>query len=828
MERKCMNYSRLEIEKKQKKMISTSAKIHYRVKEWLRYCCVFGTVVFVLFFVFTAIGVVRGLVDSAPKIQELTLMPSGEASKMYDGDGEVIQTVGAANSVQKNVSIAKVPQTVQNAFIAVEDKRFFEHHGVDMRGILRSIYQNVVSDPKADTGDTTITLQLIRNQIMTQSNENTLIERVAHGIQEQFLAIELEDKLDKKEILEDYLNTISMDEKTLGVQAAAKKYFDKDISEITASEAAVLAAMVDDPISDNPVSSQEANAEKRKLVLKAMLDEGYLSEDEYEDALGDDVYLRIKNITTNTSSEGKINSYYADAVIDQVMSDMKEKLGYTQTQAYNTLYHGGLKIYTCQDKGLQNICDTTINSDSNYPKGTKSYLSYTLVVEKFESYKEYSEIDLKNYFAQKGIDISLYFTDSRKAQKYVDRFRKSKLRDGAKVVNEEMQLVKEPQASFVLIEQATGEVKALVGGRGTKRKNRALNRATEVTYQPGNVLSILSTYVPALDTAGMTLGSIEKDESYRFSQSGKKVASTGKYHGIVTLREAITEELAVPAVKVLEKISPKTGFDYLVNMGFSTLVESKSTQSTQKSTDIQTELAVGKLNQGVTNLELTAAYATLANNGIYQPARLYNRVVDAEGNVLLDNTTKPTQIMKESTAWLITNALQENVKSGSAADASFETNEIAVAGVTGSNEKKSGVWFEGYTPYYTAGIWSGEDENKKVETSGYHVNIWKKIMMQVHAYSKHSQGKFKKPANIVRRTICASSGKLAVKGICDKAKNPDIKKEYFVSGTEPQDNCDSHLKYAYIKGTNQLADDSTPKKEIEYRIVTKKSKEEED
>ncbi len=655
-----------------------------------------------------------------------------------------------------------------------------------------------------------------------------MIERVANGIQEQFLAIELEDYLDKKEILEDYLNTISMDENTLGVQAAAKKYFDKDVSEITASEAAVLAAMVDDPISDNPVSGQEANAEKRKIVLKAMLDEGYLTEDEYEDALGDDVYLRIKNITTNITSEGKINSYYADAVINQVISDMRQNLGYTQTQAYNTLYHGGLKIYTCQDKGLQNICDTTINSDSNYPQGTKSYLSYTLVVEKFESYKEYSEIDVKNYFAQKGINFSLYFTDSKQAQKYINTFRKAKLKDGAKAVNEEMQLVKEPQASFVLIEQATGEVKALVGGRGTKRKNRAQNRAMEVTYQPGNVFSILSTYIPALDTAGMTLGSVEKDELYRFSQSGKKVVSSGKYRGQVTLREAITQKLAVPAVKVLEKISPQTGFDYLTNMGFSTLVESKSTQSSKKSTDIQLELAIGKLNQGVTNLELTAAYASLANTGIYQPPRIYNRVVDAAGNVLLDNTTKPTQIMKESTAWLLTNVLQENVKSGSAKEANFETNEIAVAGVTGTNEKKSGVWFEGYTPYYTAGIWSGEDENKKVEVSGYHIRIWKKVMMQVHAYSKHSQGKFKKPANIVKKKICTASGKIAVKGICDKAKSSGVRKEYFVSGTEPQENCDIHVRYAYIKGTNQLADDSTEKKDIEYRIVEQKSKKEED
>lgn len=818
-----MNYSQLEIEKKQKKLTSTSSKMRYRMREWGKYCGVLGVIIVVLLLVFGIAGTVRGLVDSAPKMEALELMPTGNSSKMYDSDGEVIQTLGEANSFQEYVQIDRIPQCVQYAFVAIEDSRFFEHHGVDMQGIIRTVYRKVTSEPDDNANEATITQQLIRNQIMAGTGENNLVEKLSSGIKEQYLAIELENNLDKKEILEDYLNTISMDESTLGVQAASKKYFDKDISNINISEAAVLAAMVDDPAEYNPVSKQEENAERRKIVLKSMLDAGFISEDEYEDALGDDVYLRIQNVTTSTGSEESVNSYYADAVVEQVITDLKEKLGYTQTQAYNTLYHGGLKIYTCQDRGLQSICDTTINNDDNYPKGTKSYLSYTLVIEHLNSYKEYSEIDVKNYFANKGEKISLYFTDAQKAQAYINEFRRKMLREGGSVVNEDLQLVKQPQASFVLMEQSTGEIKALVGGRGTKNKNSALNRATEVTYQPGTALGILSTYVPALDTAGMTLANVEEDAEYTTSDTEKKVIDWNQkeYKGLVTLRSAIVDSINVPAVKVLEKISPQTGFDYLSKMGFSTLVESKSAQNTKESTDIRSALALGKLTQGVTNMELTSAYAALANTGVYQKARLYTRIVDQDGNILIENSPVSTRIMKDSTAWLITNALEEGVHKGFAQKADLENEQIAIAGVKGTNSDNAGYWFEGYTPYYTAGIWSGEDEGTKVASSDYYIKIWKMIMDQIHAYSKISLGDFTKPENIVARRICQKSGKLAVEGLCEEEDKSNVKKEYFVRGTEPEENCDVHVKYAYRKGSDMLADENCPKEDIEYRVVLK-------
>lgn len=818
-----MNYSQLEIEKKQKKLTSTSSKIQYRLKEWGKYCGVLGVIIVVLLVVFGIAGTVRGLVDSAPKVEALELMPTGNSSKMYDSDGEVIQTLGEANSFQEYVKIGKIPECVQYAFVAIEDKRFFEHHGVDMQGIIRSLFRKVSSAPDKSVSEATITQQLIRNQIMTDASENNFVEKIASGIKEQYLAIELENNLDKKEILEDYLNTISMDESTLGVQAASKKYFDKDISNITISEAAVLAAMVEDPAEYNPVSRQEENAERRKIVLKSMLDADFISEDDYEDALGDDVYLRIQNVTTSTGSEEAVDSYYADAVVDQVITDLKDKLGYTQTQAYNTLYHGGLKIFTCQDRGLQSICDTTINNDNNYPKGTKSYLSYTLVIEHFNSYREYSEVDVKNYFAYQGKDFSLYFTDTQRAQKYINEFRKKMLLEGGSVVTENLQLVKQPQTSFVLMEHSTGQIKALVGGRGTKNKNSAQNRATEVTYQPGTTLGILSTYVPALDTAGMTLADIEEDAEYTYSDTEKNVVDWNQkgYKGFVTLREAIKDSINVPAVKVLEKISPQTGFDYLSKMGLTTLVESKSTQNTKESTDIRAELALGQLTNGVTNVELTSAYAALANDGVYQKASLYTKIVDQDGNVLIDNTPESTRIIKDSTAWLITNAMEESMKKGFAKDAVLENDQIAVAGVNGTNQDNTSYWFEGYTPYYTAGIWSGEDEQTKIVSSNYYIKIWKQIMDQIHAYSKISQGEFTKPENIVARKICKKSGKLAVDGLCDEADKDNAKKEYFVRGTEPEKNCDSHVKYAYKKGTDELADENCPKEDIEYRVELK-------
>ena len=248
------------------------------------------------------------------------------------------------------------------------------------------------------------------------------------------MAVQLEQKLDKEQILEYYLNTINLGQNAIGVQNASMRYFNKDISQLSISEAAVLAGTQQNQTDDNPITNPENNSEQRKKVLKAMLDQNYISEEDYEDALGDDVYTRVqtKNQKKSNHSESG-NSYYVDAVIDNVFEDLKEKLGYTETQAYNALYRDGLRIYSCQDEELQSICDKVIGNDANYPTGTPSYLTYHLAVEGPDgTVTEYTELDLQQFYIQSGKEITLYFDNEQKAKNMIAKFRKAMPLGGAK------------------------------------------------------------------------------------------------------------------------------------------------------------------------------------------------------------------------------------------------------------------------------------------------------------------------------------------------------------------------------------------------------------
>ena len=376
----------------------------------------------------------------------------------------------------------------------------------------------------------------------------------------------------------------------MGVQAASQYYFDKDIAHVTISEAAVLAAIVEDPVIYNPITSQSENNARRKTVLKSMLEAQAISETQYEDALGDDVYLRMENARHN-SRKNTEHSYYTDAVLEQVLQDMKNQLGYTQTQAYNTLFRCGVKIYTCQDTGMQKICDEVISSAN--------------------------------------------FREKKK------------------------------QASFVLIEQGTGEIKAIVGG-AEKNYSGGVNYATKEKSQPGTLFDILSVYTPALDTVGMSLGTVEDDASYLLPDTLAPISHwrDSEYKGLVTIREALHQSLSVPAVKILERVTIQTGYEYLKRFGITSLVEQKpfiSSGAVENSpeSDLQYTMALGRLTEGVTNLEMTAAYGAIANQGVYKVPRFYNRVVDSQGNVLLENKSEGKRIMKDTTAWLLTNALRD-------------------------------------------------------------------------------------------------------------------------------------------------------------------------
>lgn len=796
-----MNYGENEIKKKIKKLTSSKSKILNRV---YLYSSVFLAVVILatlLTAAFCAAGVIRGLIDSAPVLDEIELMPTGYATTIYDVDGNVTQTLVGSDANRIYVSIDKIPENVQHAFVAIEDSRFYEHKGIDLKGIIRAVYAGVVSRDGIEQGASTITQQLLKNQVFGGGNEVSFFAKFTRKIQEQCLAVDLENNMDKEQILEYYLNTINLGQNTLGVEAASKRYFDKSVSELSLSEAAVIAGITQNPTDYNPISNQENNAAKRKIVLKAMLEQGYISEDEYEDALGDDVYSYIKEVNKRKLSvKSTVNSYYVDAVIDSVIKDLKQELGYTETQAYNAVYRKGLKIYSCQKKELQDICDSVINDDSYYPEGTVKYLSYQLSVKDAEDkVTEYSENDIKTFYSEKKKkDISLYFKKEKKARKYIKAFKRSVLTEGSEQVSESINYIKQPQASFVLIDQSTGLVQAVVGGRGEKTANRTLNRATLSKRQPGSTFKVLSAYLPALDTCGMTLATVEDDAPYKYPGTDTEVRNwdNSGYKGLTTLRDAIVYSNNIVTVKTFEKVTPQTGFDYLVNLGISTLVDKKVMDDGKVYTDIQLPTALGGLTDGVTNLELTAAYAAIANGGTYIEPVFYTKIVDHNGDVLLNNVPERKRVMKESTAWLLTNAMEDVITKGTGTAAKFDSINMAQAGKTGTTSNNTDYWFEGYTPYYTGGIWTGYDMNASQPSGNYHKEMWKDIMEKIHKKMNLKNRKFNKPSDVVSCKICTKSGLLANTDACGYAEGGStIRAEYFASGTQPQKKCNMHVRY---------------------------------
>lgn len=807
-----MNYGKKEIDSKIDKINSSNKKIFNKIKLNVKIFAVIIVFTLILCAVFSGVGIVRGLTDSAPDINEENIMPDGYPSIIYDANGKKVQKLMGINANREYKKITDIPECVQNAFVAIEDARFYKHSGVDLQGILRAVF-SALSDEKVTQGASTITQQLLKNQVFGGGNEKSFFGKVSRKIQEQSLAIKLESTIDKKKILEYYLNTINLGQNTMGVETASKRYFGKSVSKLTVSEAAVLAGITQNPTEYNPITEQQNNEAKRKIILKNMLDQEYIIEDEYEEALGDDVYSRIQDINKEkrTSSYGDINSYYVDAVIENVVSDLKQKLGYTETQAYNAIYREGLKIYTCQDQSLQKICDDVINNDKYYQKNTKSYLSYQLKVKKSDGKTElYTEGDVIAFInnAHKK-RISFYFKNRKKAEKYIKLFKKKNLDKHDKILSESINLIKQPQASFVLMEQSTGKVRAIVGGRGEKTANRTLNRASSSKRQPGSTFKVLSTYLPALDTSGFTLANVMDDAPYKYPGTNKRVKDwdSSGYKGLTSLRQGIVDSVNIVTVKTFQKVTPQTGFDYLLNLGFTTLVDRRETSDGQIYSDIQLPTALGGLTDGVTNVELTAAYAAIANGGTYIKPVYYTKIVDSKGNVLLQNSKSGKKVMKNTTAWLLTDAMKDVIKRGTGKKAAFKKIKMTQAGKTGTTSDNTDFWFEGYTPYYTAGIWLGYDSMFTQMSGSASKIMWRDIMEKVHKVKKLKNKNFKKPEDIITRKICKKCGKLAVYGLCDRALDGnDIKTEYFARGTQPKESCDCHVKYTFSNSTGNMAE----------------------
>ena len=796
-----MNYGKKKAAKRQKKITSKSTmqgkRIVVRLFKALLICIVLAAVVGVagggLF--------IKKIIDDTPHVSASDVKPKGFTTFVYADDGSTeIERFVSSGSNRVYKSIDEIPKDLQHAFVAIEDERFYKHNGIDLQGIARAAVVGIARGGNFTEGASTLTQQLIKNNVFPNfTKEKTFYDKFQRKIQEQYLALQIEKKMDKSEIIESYLNTINLGQNCLGVQAASQRYFGKDVSDLTLSECAVIAGITQSPSTYDPITHPDNNKVRRNKVLKNMLEQGYISQKQYDEALADDVYARIQ--TTNTASQAdNTYSYFVDALAQQVIQDLKDQLGYTDTQAYNTVYSGGLSIYSTQNQTMQQICDEEANNDSNYP-GLKEYgLDYALTVTRADgSTENYGSNNIKNYVKETyGKDQGLLYSSEDAARAMVEEWKTTIAREGD-TYDERITITPQPQSSITIMDQKTGQIKAMVGGRGEKASSLGLNRAYQGSKrQPGSTFKILAAYAPALDSCDKTLATTIDDEPYTL-KNGQVLRNANKqYSGTTTLREGIKRSINVVAVKLSDEITQELGYEYCQKFGISTLVKNKTINGKVFDDSTSQTLALGGITEGVYNYEMCAAYATIANGGEYNKPTLYSKVVDHDGNVLLDGTGESHTVIKDSTAYLLTSAMEDVVNSGTGT--ACQLPNMPVAGKTGTTTSNKDLWFCGFTPYYTCAVWGGYDDNKECDyDTSFRFRLWKGIMSRIHENLEEKD--FKVPSSVERKSICTITGKLAGSGC------PSIT-EYFAKDTLPSETCSGH-GYSYGSKSNSSTEDGS-------------------
>ena len=835
-----MKFTRHSIENRLYEMKSKRARIWHRFTGILKTVILFCFVASLFLGASFGYGLFRGVLDSAPDIHKIHVGPTSYATKIYDKKGNLMSTLVTEGSNRERVSYEELPKDMINAFVAIEDERFWRHNGIDFRSILRAV-RGVVSDDSSAGGGSTITQQLLKNNVFGGGLHEGKFEKYVRKIQEQYLALELEDQpgLDKKEIkksiLTEYLNTINLGANTLGVKVAARRYFNKEVSELSLSESTVIAAITKNPSKLNPITHPENNAVRRKQVLHNMLSQGYIDESRYQEALNDPVYERIQNVNLVTQGEDKPYSYYTDELTEQVVDALVERLGYKKEDATKLLYSGGLTIYANQDPDLQAIVDQEINNPENYDTAKYSISwRYTLQHED-GTIVNFSEKDIEKYLKEgKGISFNGLYTSKDQANKRIEEFKEKVTVDSDRILGETVDYVLEPQASFVLMDPHTGEVLALTGGRGEKKQSKTLNRASNVLRQPGSTFKIITSFAPAIDLYGATLASTYYDSEYTLGNKTFKNWYSGGYLGFQSIRDGIVYSLNIVAVRCLmETVKPERGYQYAESLGITSLVKD----------DENPALALGGLTRGVSNLELTQAFSAIANGGELEKAKFFSKIVDQDGKVLIDTTEdKPTQVMKASTAYLLTDAMKESMESNRAFASDVRVSSTSTrahfdgmsqAGKSGTTSNNRDIWFIGYTPYYIGGVWGGCDDNQVLKDAktgeynggtGFHKDIWRKIMTRIHE-GKTDPG-FSKPEDIVEAQVCRKSGKLPTSGCYQDYRGSAVITELFAKGTVPTEKCTYHTSWGAMLVPENLRDLDTDDHYYSYKEAEEEEEDE--
>lgn len=741
------------------------------------------------------LGVFIGIIKSAPDVTTIDLKPQGNyTSFVYDDAGNEIASFAPADN-REYAKLSEIPLDLQHAVVATEDERFYEHNGIDIKGIFRAIVTNLKSGSFSE-GASTITQQLVKNNVLTTD------KKITRKIQEQYLAIKFEQLYDKDTILEYYLNTIGLSQGVSGVQAASKRYFGKDVSELNLTECAVIAVITQRPTYYDPIINPENNWEKVQVVLQKMEEQGYITPEEHAAALLENPYDDIQEVHVEFQSKSTRSSF-VDALFLQLVSDLQD-LGYSEADAKKLIYGGGLKIYSTVNSQMQEIADKYIDDNSEYPENLyKVQIDYSIAGKKADG----TAFDH---------NVQALLDSDDEIEPFIEKKKEEWGITSADTYTDNLLKQPQPQASFVLMDYTNGQIKALSGGRGDKT-NLGFNYATQAKRQPGSTFKVLASYAPALDLGLLSPGSELINEAVTYTlwngESWSPRNWDGNYSGTYTVREAIANSMNVLAIKTIEQVGIDTAFDYLQRFGFTTLSDS----------DKVLALPLGGITNGVTPLELNAAYGAIANDGVYVKPIYYTEVRDSNGNKIIDNTgeniTKNSHtVIKSSTARLLTDMMTEVVdgpsKHTGGTVRKYFTN-MPVAGKTGTTNDDKDLVFAGYTPYYVATIWTGYSQPEAISSrnggNSYHMKIWGKIMNEIHENLEYKS--FPKvdiqSSGVSEIKICSLSGKRAT-ALCEADPDHVVKSEFFTNSNAPKEYCDIHEEVEICTESGKIATEYCP------------------
>ncbi len=821
-----MDYSKRKNQNKRLLRWNHQEKLYARV--WLyalRVICVAALIgIFALAGI--ALGTFMGMLDGVPEVSLDSLAITRQTSKIVDQEGNLITEIKSAEQ-RTSIPIEEMPQDLLDAVVAIEDARFYSHNGIDLEGILRAGVANLAAGGTAE-GGSTLTQQMIKKMVLTSD------QTWKRKIQEWYLALELEYQLNqeygkertKDLILESYLNYNFLGNSAYGVEAAAERYFGKHAKDMNLAECALIAGLFNAPSAYDPTVNEDNMSRERQVqVLNAMLKEGFITQAEYDTALIDDVFVRVAE--WNSNYEGSQNevmySYFVDSVIKQVEEDLQEYLNCTEMEAYNTLYYGGLTIHITQDARIQGIIDNVFANPENLQANTYYELDYRLTV-----------FDEKDPNITENFGTYHLFYTKEDAEAAAAEFRAIYVtEDMVKNVDyvESITITEEPQYSMTVIDQHTGYVVGLCGGRGEKQSNMGINRAIDSTRQPGSTFKVLASYAAALDVGGFGCGSSMDDAPMVWGDWSPNNYYSG-YDGFMTMREGIRDSLNIVTARFMREVGVEICFDYMESFGITSL---RREVDENGQTDMVGSLCLG--SGSVSNIELCGAYATIANAGEYIEPILYTHITDMEGDVLYEKEQEIHRTLKETTAFMLCDMMRDVVTSGTGTACNFDWN-MAIAGKTGTTDDSNDFAFVGFTPYYTCAIQSGFDyiaypvtyyesigdysldpNGAYMLDSGAHKDLWAEVMGQIHEPLEYADEFFEQPEGLTMISICKDSGKIPGQYCSQDARGNRVTYDWIEAGNGPGGVCDHHVLVTVCKESGKIATKYCPATESKVFIT---------